>query len=417
VCPRKYFSKPRQVGVGLKVLVTLEHRFQRTPDGAVWTQTGFPYAFWTIYLDVFDQVRVVARVRDVAVSRPGWQRADGDRVAFAAVPYFIGPGQYLRRLWRIKRAIRSALAPDDAVILQLSSTVAACLEPALRRTGHPYGVEVVGDPYDVFSPGANPHPLRPFCRWLFPRQLRRQCVQACAAAYVTEKALQRRYPPGPGAFTTHYSNIVLQDDDLVAIPRPIGPAPVPFTLITVGMLEHFYKAPDILIEAVGLCRQQGLAVRLVLVGDGRRRPDLEARAAKSGLGENVRFLGQLTAGAAVRAQLDRADLFVLPSRQEGLPRAMVEAMARALPCIGSTVGGIPELLPSEDLVPPGDAMALAEKIRALAADPMGLAFRSARNLLKARDYHNDILRGRRMAFYRHVQEKTANWLKTQNLRP
>jgi glycosyltransferase involved in cell wall biosynthesis len=393
----------------MRVLVTLEHRFHQTPDGAVWTQTGFPYSFWTIYLDVFDQVRVVARTQRVAASRPDWQRADGHRVSFAPVPYYIGPWQYLRRAGRIKAAISSALAESDAVILQLSSHVAACLEPMLHRTGHPYGVEVVGDPYEVFSPGASTHPLRSFFRWLFPRQLRRQCTRACAASYVTKTALQRRYPPGPGVFSTYYSNIVLRDADLVPTPRPARGTSGPCTLITVGMLEHFYKAPDILIEAVGLCRRHGMDVRLVLVGDGRHRAELEARAAIHGLGEHVRFLGQLTAGAMVRAQLDRADLFVLASRQEGLPRAMVEAMARALPCIGSTVGGIPELLPPEDLVTPGDARALANKIREIAADPERLAHMSARNLLKAREYHNDILRGRRIAFYRQVQEKTATW--------
>jgi glycosyltransferase involved in cell wall biosynthesis len=401
----------------MKVLVTLEHRFDQTPDGTVWTQTGFPYAFWTIYLDVFDRVRVAARVRKVAASRPGWLRADGNRVAFAPLPHYIGPGQYLQRAWRVKEAIRGALAPGDAVILQLSSPIAAGLEPALRRTGQPYGVEVVGDPYDVFSPGANKHLLRPFFRWLFPRQLRRQCARACAAAYVTEHALQRRYPPGPGAFTTHYSNIVLEDADLVAAPRPARRAAGPLTLITVGMMEHFYKAPDVLIEAVGRCRRQGLDVRLLLVGDGRRRSELEARAARHGLGANVHFLGQLTAGATVRAQLDRADLFILPSRQEGVPRAMVEAMARALPCIGSTVGGIPELLPPEDLAPPNHAEALAAKILEVAADPMRLAHMSARNLLKAREYHNDLLRERRIAFYRHIKEKTETWRKSSKPPP
>ena len=85
------------------------------------------------------------------------------------------------------------------------------------------------------------------------------------------------------------------------------------------------------------------------------------------------FLGQLPAGEMVRAQLDKADLFILPSKTEGLPRALVEAMARALPCIGTTVGGIPELLPSEDLVPPGDVKALAETIEDVLRRPERLA--------------------------------------------
>src|SRR5205809_1714074 len=121
---------------------------------------------------------------------------------------------------------------------------------------------------------------------------------------------------------------------------------------------------------------------MVIVGSGGYQAQLEARAAALGIGTRVQFRGQLAAAEAVRAELDRADLFVLPSRQEGLPRAMIEAMARGLPCIGSTVGGIPELLAAEDMVPPNDASALARKIREVLADPSRLARMSVRNLAK-----------------------------------
>jgi L-malate glycosyltransferase len=120
----------------------------------------------------------------------------------------------------------------------------------------------------------------------------------------------------------------------------------------------------------------------------------------------VHFRGNLPSGQAVRAALDAADIFVLPSRQEGLPRALVEAMARALPCIGSTIGGIPELLPPADLVPPGDAEALAAKIREVAADPARRARMSAANLAKAGDYREAELHDRRVAFYRELRART-----------
>ena len=155
------------------------------------------------------------------------------------------------------------------------------------------------------------------------------------------------------------------------------------------------QAPDVLIDAVGECANHGLDLRLTVVGDGKHRAELESRVARLGLGNRVCFRGRLPAGEAICDELDRADLFALPSRTEGLPRAMIEAMARGLPCIGSTVGGIPELLPPEDLVPPNDSSALARKIAEVVADRRRMARMSARNLEAVRDYREETLRNRR----------------------
>lgn len=396
----------------MKVVVAVEHRFDRTPDGAVWTQTGFAHSYWSRYLDVFDEVTVLARVRDVPTIPLGWIRADGERVSLAPVPYYLGPWQYLLKASQVQRAARDAINGNDAVILY-SSQIANCVEPRLRQTGHPYGLYVIADPYDVFAPGSVKSPLRPFLRWWFPRQLRRQCVHATAAAYITERSLQRRYPPGSETFSTYYSMAELLDKTCVSVPRSPQPADSPLTLIAVGTLAQLYKAPDAAIEAVAICVREGLDIKLVWVGDGKHRAEMEALVASRGLGERVCFRGQLTAGDAVRAELNRADLFIMPSYQEGLPRAMVEAMAQALPCIGSTVGGIPELLASEDLVPPGDAAALANKIREVVTDRDRMARMSARNLNKAKEYTDEVLRERRIAFYRYLREKTEAWVKRQ----
>jgi len=390
----------------MEVVVVLEYRFERTPDGAYWTRTGFAYPFWERYLEAFDGVRVVARVYDTTEPPGGGKRADGERVSFAGVPYYVGPWQYLRAARRVRTAVRNAVKREDAVILRVESHLANVLAPLLSRTGHPYGVEVVGDPYDLFAPGAVRHPFRAFFRWWFTRALRRQCAGAAAAAYVTKAALQRRYPPQPGAFSTSFSSVELPDEAFTATPRAAHSRTGAFTLVTVGTLAQLYKAPDVLLDAVAACLRGGLDLRLTVVGDGKHRPKLEARARALGLADRAHFAGELPAGDAVRAHLDRADLFVLPSWQEGLPRAMIEAMARGLPCVGSAVGGIPELLAPEELVPPGEAAALARKIGEVLTDPGRLARLSASNWEKAREFHDDSLRGRRRAFYRRLRERT-----------
>ena len=397
----------------MKVIVALEHRFACTPDGSIWTESQFPHSFWTRYLEVFDQVGVVARVKQVPSVPANWKRADGDRVSFANVPHYIGPWQYLLKAEQVKQAARNAVGASDAVILRVSSQISQCIEPALRQTGQPYAVEVVADPYDVFAPGSVKNPLRPFFRWFFPRMLRRTCAGATSAAYVTEHALQRRYPPAQEAFSTHYSSVELPEIAFVKTPRSITQDKKTFTLICVGTLGQLYKAQDVLIDAIAICVQEGLDLKLVLVGDGKHREELENQARELGIGERVEFRGWLAAGDPVRQELDRADLFVLPSHQEGLPRAMIEAMARGLPCIGSNVGGIPELIPTEDMVTAGDITGLATKICEVVSDTQRMEKMSVRNLEKAKNYRNEVLRDRRNTFYRYLKEKTQAWALNQ----
>jgi glycosyltransferase involved in cell wall biosynthesis len=394
----------------MNVVVTTEQRFDRTPDGQVWTSGSFSYPFWTRYLAVFDTVRILARARNVSVPPPGFRLVNGAaNITFIGVPDYLGPEQYLLRFLSVAAATAKAVQNDDAVILRVPGRIGTCVEPHLRKRRRPYGVEVVGDPHDVFAPGGVGHPLRPLFRWWFARNLRGQCAATCAAAYVTKYALQRRYPPGPKAFATNCSDVELPRAAFVNVARNSIPNGVA-RLIFVASLAQLYKAPDVLIDAVGDCVRGGLNIELVLVGSGRYQLQVEERAVALGLdSRRVQFRGQLTTPEAVRAELDQAHLFVLPSRQEGLPRAMIEAMARALPCLGSTVGGIPELISEEDLVPPGDAPALARKICEVITDPARMARMSTRNLAKARDYSDAALTERRNAFYRQVRACNKAW--------
>jgi glycosyltransferase involved in cell wall biosynthesis len=191
-------------------------------------------------------------------------------------------------------------------------------------------------------------------------------------------------------------------------PRPRRGAGGETVLISVGSLEQLYKGIDTLIRAVGKLRSEGVPVRLIHVGAGRCRPYLERLTAQLGLSRCVEFVGAVPAGSEVRRLLDTADLFVMPSRTEGLPKALVEAMAWGLPAVGTTVGGIPELLASEDLVGPDDVNGLASTIRGFLADPDRMAKASARNLLRAADYSKAALTARRKTFYRQVRDAVAD---------
>jgi glycosyltransferase involved in cell wall biosynthesis len=100
---------------------------------------------------------------------------------------------------------------------------------------------------------------------------------------------------------------------------------------------------------------------------------------------------------------------------EGLPKALVEAMGRGLPCIGTKVGGIPELLPEEDLVAPNDPEALSTRMLEVLADPERRTYMSARNVRRAGEYRCDLLRQRRIAFYQALRRQTEMWLKVRSM--
>ncbi|MDH7602745.1 MAG: glycosyltransferase [Armatimonadota bacterium] len=392
----------------MKVVCVTEKRYYRTPDGSVWTSTGRSYSYWSIYLKAFDQVKVVARVLNVEAREDSWLRADGESVCFHPVPHYLGPKQLLLSFGKVRRAATSAIELGDAVVLYAGGPMSGLVAPYLWRLGYPYGVYVGGDPYDTFAPRAFRHPLRPILRWHFTRQLKKQCLRACAAQYVTQYALQRRYPcPG---LTISASGVELPDTALAERPRQYDNTKRPVRIVTIGTFDVMYKAPDVLIEAVSTCVRDGLDLELTFIGDGVHRKAMETLAAARNIGDRTRFLGRLPSGQAVFAELDKADLFVLPSYCEGLPRAMIEAMARGLPCIGTNVGGVPELLPSEDIVAPGSVPALAHKIAEVVSSPERMTAMSARNLERARDFTDSVIGERRLQFYTHLRDKTQEWI-------
>jgi glycosyltransferase involved in cell wall biosynthesis len=168
-----------------------------------------------------------------------------------------------------------------------------------------------------------------------------------------------------------------------------------------------YKGPDVLLRAVALCRIRGLDLEVQLAGDGRCMEAMKHLALRLGIADRTRFTGQLPFGRPILDFLDSVDLFVLPSRAEGLPRALLEAMARGCPCIGSKVGGIPELLDPDEIVPAGDADALARKILEVAGARQRLKQMAARNLEKAKQFSPELLKEARPVFLRHVRLRSG----------
>lgn len=176
--------------------------------------------------------------------------------------------------------------------------------------------------------------------------------------------------------------------------RPRGvPRAGPVRALCVASLQE-YKGHRLLLEALAQSEPGLDRVRLDIVGEGPLRRRLATLAEGLGIAERVRFHGSLPEHE-VTEMLARADLFVLPSvvardgQMEGLPVALMEAMACGVPVVATRLSGVPELIDdgvTGVLAPPGDAIGLARALRRVLDDPDAALTRAAagRQVVEAR---------------------------------
>jgi glycosyltransferase involved in cell wall biosynthesis len=142
-----------------------------------------------------------------------------------------------------------------------------------------------------------------------------------------------------------------------------------FEILCVGRLTPV-KGQHLLIDAVGKLAQQGRRVRLRLVGGGEDESSLRECAARLASPESVVFEGAVNQDR-IRGFYATADVFCLPSFAEGLPVVLMEAMAMGIPCVSTSIAGIPELIRNEVdglLVPASDIEALVDALARLMDD-------------------------------------------------
>jgi glycosyltransferase involved in cell wall biosynthesis len=168
--------------------------------------------------------------------------------------------------------------------------------------------------------------------------------------------------------------------DEAFIAEPTSPGIRGNQLTVVGRLSP-EKGHRVLLEAAKRLHRDGVDFRIVLVGDGELRAEIEHRIASAGLGDCIEIAGWQDS-AGVRSALEKTRALVLASFGEGLPVVIMEAMAMCRPVVSTDVGGISELVREGEtgwLAPPGDPEQLAEAMkRALQSTGETLAEMGAR---------------------------------------
>ena len=206
--------------------------------------------------------------------------------------------------------------------------------------------------------------------------------------------LQNRYPATPQAVTASISSIQLPADS-VQPARIFTSAPAELHLVLVASLQAV-KAHEVLLRGVCHARQLGATVTMQLVGGGPLQNSLQSLVGDLGITEQVVFHGHIADPQRIRQILDDSDLFVMSSHSEGMPRAMLEAMARGLPAVGSNVGGIAELLTDEQTFPAGDWHRLSELLRQAQCSPEILTRWARHSHETVANYTQNVLSERRL---------------------
>lgn len=358
---------------------------------------------WARYLEHFDTITVIARVQQDAPTNNNAPQTTDPRVKFVHVPYYIGPLQFIRNKKNILKTIETYLHDKKAAyIIRLPSTLGNLAINKLLDKHIPFAVEVVGDPKDSLSYTATKKIIPALLSKIYAKNLRKNVINAKVALYVTNETLQKRYPICKNGFEIGVSDVII--DHYIDINEIRSfPTQGVIKLLAIGSLEQMYKSPDIVIKAVNTLVNKGLNIQLTWLGDGKYRESMKMLANKLGLANNVDFVGNVNRNE-VFEYMRMSDIYIQASRTEGLPRALVEAMSVGLPCIGTRVGGIPELLEDRCLIDVNRSDQLAVTIERMIEDNSFVNDIKIRNYNKSKEFNHFDLKARRDEFFNKVKE-------------
>ena len=388
------------------VLVVADGHYYRTPDNEVYVDSIYDYSFYKRYLNVFDHVYAVIRAKDVDVAPEGKKKSNGEGISFLFLPNYHGPYQYLQKYLQIRKCVKQFSEYGDCAIFRIPAATSNVFCKYYSKIGKPFAVEVVIDPWENFGPQTVGNPIINYIvRRNWTKLVKDMCQKANGASYVTSEYLQKHYPPrayienNSKYFTASYSSVELPDDSF-AQPRKWSPSQKKFIIAHVSNYFSGYgKGHLVLMQTLKQIIENGYDVKIKFIGDGPKRKEFEEFANKLAISENIMFVGKLPNGNEVRKVMSSADIFVLPTLAEGLPRALLEAMAEGLPCLSSPVCGIPEVLEENFLVDFKDINKWVEKIEMFINNIELMNKENERNIKIAQNYSASILNSRRKSFY------------------
>lgn len=352
------------------------------------------------YLQLGDTVTFCTREKKISdAEQSQYSRILDKDFNFVSFPNFKSIGTYVSNKPKAKRIIENEVKEHDVVVVRMPSASGSMAIKAARAFNIPYLVEMVACTYDAYL----------FYNWkgklLAPFKLKKvqNIIKDCShVIYVTKNFLQKRYPTD--GLSTNVSNVELQvigDDILAERITKINEKNAPLVLASIGVIDVKYKGQADVIKALYKLKAQNLIYHYKIVGSGNPMR-LQNLINKLGMAKEVEIVGSLPF-SKINNFLKSVDIYIQPSKTEGLPRALIEAMGMGCPALGSKVGGIPELLNPQCLFAAGNVNEIAVMIKSFNNDK--LIKEANANFVNAKQYQKDILEQRRSRFYKQFLEE------------
>lgn len=370
-------------------------------QGNYYTGSAFSQAVFDRYLKHFDHITLLMRQSPIdpndinTISKMNRISSGQIDVVFipdtkASLKAFLTPAVHQN----LKKIVLSEINKADAVIIRAHSGSGYIAAKFCKAHGIPYLAEAVGCPWDsLLNHSLRGKILAPFIR----RQMCFIMKYASYAVYVTDTFLQNRYPTkGKSAAI---SDVELQTADEQVLNRRLAHIRShsgKLKIGTAGALHVSYKGQRFVIKALSKLKSHGLTGFEYHLAGGGDYAALLNLAKKLGVEDQVIFDGSLPHDEMFD-WFDSLDVYIQPSLVEGMPRALIEAMSRGLPCFGSKIGGIPELLGNYYIFPRGSITSIVKYLQSLTRKRMMKM--AKRNYDYAKRFDKDLLNNKRENFY------------------
>ena len=231
------------------------------------------------------------------------------------------------------------------------------------------------------------------------------------AIYVTQKFLQERYPCVNRSVGV--SNVVIKNVSEDVLNRRLDKIKNmdvrKISLMTTAGVDLHSKGQEYVVKAMRLLKDKGITCTYYLAGDGDKSY-LMNFAKQVGVDNQLVFLGRLSLDR-VFENIDEIDIYIQPSLQEGLPRALIEALSRSCPSLGARTAGIPELLDSECIFERKSPQSIATTIENIIKNNMEKY--AKRNYIEGQKYLEYKLNRRRNEYFDYVEGSLNNTLVTK----